>query len=277
MSSLTGGRHRAVAALARARERAYHPEPYAGQESFVSRDEVLELAAAAGVARGTRVLDLCCGVGGPGRLVARATGCELLGIDLDPGALALAREAAAGDATLAARSPRFVAAAVPEVPLRGPFEVALLVETFLAFPDKPRLLAAVERLLAPGGRFAFTCEEGLPLTAAERASMPGGDTVWLVELPALLAMLAQAGLAPRSLRDHTAAHARCARRLHDAFADDRAAIAAALGGPALAALLASHARWIEWLGNGRVRKLALVCRREGRPTANPEVFIDGEV
>jgi hypothetical protein len=107
--------------------------------------------------------------------------------------------------------------------------------------------------------------------------MPGGDTVWLVELPALLAMLAEAGLAPRSLRDHTAAHARCARRLHDAFADDRAAIAAALGGPALAALLASHARWIEWLGNGRVRKLALVCRREGRPTATPEVFIDGEV
>ena len=90
MSVASGSRHVEVAALALARQRAYHPEPYDGQESFVGRDEIVALAAAAGIGRGTRVLDLCCGIGGPGRLIARATGCRLYGVDLHPGALVLA-------------------------------------------------------------------------------------------------------------------------------------------------------------------------------------------
>ena len=63
----------------------------------------------------------------------------------------------------------------------GRFDVVLLLETMLAFPDKAALLAEVARVLEPGGRFAFTVEEGRPLTAGERARMPDADTVWLVE------------------------------------------------------------------------------------------------
>jgi hypothetical protein len=147
------------------------------------------------------------------------------------------------------------------LPLRRAFDVVLLVETFLAFPDKAGLLAAVADQLAPGGRFAFTCEEGAPLDAAERESIPGGDTIWPVELPALRELLARVGLAIRGLTDLTVAHAALARRLHDAFDADRLAISAALGETALAALMAAHARWVEWLAGGRLRKLALVCER----------------
>jgi SAM-dependent methyltransferase len=259
MSALGASRHLEVRALALARQRAYQPAPYDGQESFVGRDEVLALAAAAGIDGGMRVLDLCCGIGGPGRLIARATGCRLLGVDLQPGALALARDAARRDPELATRLPCLVAAEVPALPFAGGFDVVLLVETFLAFADKPRLLAAVARLLREGGRFAFTCEEGAPLDAAERAAMPAGDTVWPVPLLELETMLARAGLVIRSLQDHTAAHAARARRLRDAFGAEAAPIAAALGEAVLRHLLDSHALWVEWLTRGRVRKLAMVC------------------
>ena len=247
-------RRRAAAALARARREAYRPEPYTGQESFVSIHEVEALARAAGIGPGTQVLDLCCGVGGPGRALDRATGCRRLGVDRSVGALVLAREEARGGG-------RFLAAEVPRLPLAGRFEVVLLVETFLAFPDKASLLAAVAGLLVPGGRFAFTVEEGAPLSATERGAMPDGDTVWPLELPALRHLLAGSGLGLRSVADHTAAHALRARRLAVAFEADRTAIGAALGEPAADALVASHRLWARWLASRRLRKLAVVCRR----------------
>ena len=40
----------------------------------------------------------------------------------------------------------------------------LLFETMLAFPEKETLLQEIARALTTGGRFAFTMEEGLPLT-----------------------------------------------------------------------------------------------------------------
>ena len=247
-------RRGAVAALARARRHAYRPEPYAGQESFVSSHEVAALARAAGIGPGTRVLDLCCGVGGPGRIVVRATGCRLVGVDRGPDALGLARAAAAPGA-------RFVAAEVPALPFAARFDVVLLIETVLAFRDKAPLVAEVARLLAPGGRFALTVEEGPALAPAERAAMPGGGMVWPIELPALVRLLRASGLKPRSVADHTAAHALRARRLAQAFEADREAIASSLGEPALEALVTSHRLWAEWLARRRIRKLALVAER----------------
>ena len=62
--------------------------------------------------------------------------------------------------------------------IREPFDVVLLLETMLAFPEKERLLQGVSQALVTGGRFAFTLEEGVPLTDTERARMPDADTVW---------------------------------------------------------------------------------------------------
>ncbi|HEY8763297.1 MAG TPA: class I SAM-dependent methyltransferase [Solirubrobacteraceae bacterium] len=50
----------------------------------------------------------------------------------------------------------------------GPFDVVFLFETMLVFPEKEPLLGEISRALTTGGRFAFTMEEGLPLTEAER-------------------------------------------------------------------------------------------------------------
>ncbi len=73
--------------------------------------------------------------------------------------------------------------------------MVLLLETLLAFPDKEPLLRGIASALTIGGRFAFTVEEGSPLTAAERAAMPDAETVWLVPLPDLLSCLELVGTA----------------------------------------------------------------------------------
>src|SRR3954466_14899862 len=144
--------------------------------------EILALARAAGIGPGVSVLDLCCGVAGPGRLIARELGCTYLGVDSSAEAVDLARQLAAG------LDCRFEVARVPPVP-PGPFDVVLLLETMLAFPDKETLLREISRALMPGGRFAFTMEEGLPLTETERARMPDADTVWPTPLAEMLACL----------------------------------------------------------------------------------------
>src|ERR1700744_6206897 len=123
-------------ALHRARVSAYAPGEFIEQESFMGAAEILGLARAAGIAAGVTVLDLCCGVAGPGRFITRELGCTYLGVDLSAGALAIARERAAGLPC------RFELARIPPVP-EGPFDVILLLETMLAFPDKAQLLRGV--------------------------------------------------------------------------------------------------------------------------------------
>ena len=240
-------------ALRRAREAADGPGAFAGQESFMTASEIRALAARAGVGPGVGVLDLCCGAGGPGRLLARELGCDYLGVDASESAVALARERADGLPC------RFAVARVPPLP-PGRFDVVLLLETLLAFEDTDALLGAIAAALAPGGRFAFTLEEGRALTAAERAAMPDADTVWLTPLDELTASLERAGLTITTVEDHSAAQRATARALADAYAADGAAIAAEVGRRALDELLAAHRLWVDWLQQGRVRKLALIAR-----------------
>jgi len=243
-----------VAALERARVAAYPPGEYVEQESFMLGSEIVALAAQAGIARDVSVLDLCCGVAGPGRSITRELGCSYLGVDLSSSAIEIARARARGLPC------RFEVGRIPPVP-RGPFDVVLLLETLLAFPDKDLLLEHVSSALTPGGRFAFTIEAGQPLTDAERERMPDADTVWLMPLDELLACLDRVGLAVGWQEDHSQTHRAVADSLIEAFAADARDIAAQIGDQALDELLAGHRLWSDWLREGRVRKLALVAER----------------
>jgi hypothetical protein len=149
---------------------------------------------------------------------------------------------------------------VPPVPT-GPFEVVLLLETMLAFADKETLVAGISKALRIGGRFAFTLEEGLPLTAAERGSMPDADTVWLTALPDMLALLEDAGLQVRWQDECSESHRAMVDSLIAAFAADADAISAQIGRQALDELIAAHQLWSDWLQSGRVRKFAFVAEK----------------
>ena len=239
-------------ALERARTIAYAPGEYVGQESFMGAGEILALARQAKVGPGVSVLDVCCGVAGPGRFITATLDCAYLGVDSSPSAIALAREHTQGLCC------RFEVAEVPPLP-SGPFEVVLLLETMLAFSDKETLLCDVARALAPGGRFACTVEVGEPLTNAERRTMPDADTVWPVDRAALAACLDRAGLRVRWMEDVSDAHRARAEALTSAYAGDQAAIASLIGGRATDELLRAHQLWSQWLATGRVRKFAVVA------------------
>jgi len=243
-----------VHALERAREAAFPQGEYVGQESFVTASGIRVLADRAGIRPGVSVLDVCCGVAGPGRLLARERGCTYLGVDSSASAVEVARERATGLAC------RFEVAEVPPLP-PGTFDVVLLLETMLAFRDKEALVGAISDALTPGGRFGFTLEEGEPLSDVERAAMPDADTVWLTPLAEMRALLERAGLAVRWQEDWSDAHRVVADLLIAAFTADEAAIAAGIGRQALDELLAAHRLWSDWLAMGRVRKLAVVAEK----------------
>jgi SAM-dependent methyltransferase len=243
-----------VEALRQARVSAYSPGEFVEQESFMRATEIRALAEEAGIAPGVSVLDLCCGIAGPGRFITEQLGCTYLGVDLSSSAIDIARESA-GDLPC-----RFEVLRIPPIP-SGPFDVVLLLETMLAFPEKEMLLQEISGALTTGGRFAFTMEEGLPLTASERERMPAADTVWLTPLEEMLAFLERAGLAVRWQDDFSRSHRAVADSLIHAFAADATEIAAHIGRPALEELLAAHRLWSEWLREGRVRKIGFVAEK----------------
>ena len=241
-------------ALHRARTEAFAPGEFVGQESFMTAAEIRALALRAGIGPGVSVLDLCCGVAGPGRFLTRELHCAYLGVDASASAIALARERS-GDLPC-----QFAVAQIPPLPA-GAFDIVLLLETMLAFEDKDAMVRQTFPALRPGGRFAFTVEEGQPLTAAERAAMPDADTVWLTPLDEITAYLERAGVVLTWQEDLSAGHRATAQALAAAFAADAEDIAARIGRRALDDLVAAHRLWIEWLGSGRVRKFAVVAER----------------
>jgi SAM-dependent methyltransferase len=216
--------------------------------------EIRRLAHQARVGPGVSVLDLCCGVAGPGRMITADSGCRYLGIDHSASALASARQ-------LAGNLPcRFEQAHIPPLP-GGRFEVIFLLETMLAFPDKDALAGEVARVLEPGGRFAFTVEEGRPLTRQERARMPAADTVWPIGLAELTGVLRDAGLAVTWQQEHSSAHRAIATALLRCYRADSPQIAGQIGKQATAELITAHQLWSDWLGSGRVRKFAMVAEK----------------
>jgi ubiquinone/menaquinone biosynthesis C-methylase UbiE len=244
-----------LTALERARATAYPAGEYVGQESFMQAAEVRRLALQARVSPGVSVLDLCCGVAGPGRMITAESGCHYLGVDHSASALATARQ-------LAGKLPcRFELVHLPPLP-EGRFEVVLLLETMLAFPDKDALTGEVARVLEPGGRFAFTVEEGRPLTQQERARMPAADTVWPIELEELTGVLRNAGLSVTWRQEYSSAHHAIATALLRCYRADSPQIAGQIGKQATAELITAHQLWSDWLGSGRVRKFAIVAEKQ---------------
>ena len=112
-----------------------------------------ELAGAAGLEPGSRVLDLGCGIGGPARQLAATFGCSVTGVDLSPGFIDAATYLTAR-CGLSDRV-RFHVGDALQLPFEtGAFDRAFLQHVAMNIEDRAALYAGIRRVLAPGGRLA---------------------------------------------------------------------------------------------------------------------------
>ncbi len=111
----------------------------------------LRLAELAGVSSGARVVDVASAAGVTALLLARQFGCEAVGVDLGARAIAQARRAAGAGERVS-----FLVGDAEAMPLPDAgFDVALSECSLCTFPDKPRAIAEMARVVRAGGRIAL--------------------------------------------------------------------------------------------------------------------------
>lgn len=124
-----------------------------GDETKEEAQEALVrfLVEKAEVRRGSRVLDVGCGIGGTSIWLARNLGCDTTGITLSPVQVDMARRLAA-EAGVASR---FLLMDAEEIALEGTFDALWMVGVLGHLPDQRAFVARSGRLLASSGRFVL--------------------------------------------------------------------------------------------------------------------------
>jgi ubiquinone/menaquinone biosynthesis C-methylase UbiE len=125
------------------------------QDHYGGLAAVETLARRAGIGAGSRVLDVCAGLGGPARVLAHRRGCRVAACEINHG------RAAGGH-----RLTRLVGLALRIVTVRADavslpfrstsFDACISQEGLLHIDDKAAVLGECHRVLAEGGRLAFT-------------------------------------------------------------------------------------------------------------------------
>jgi ubiquinone/menaquinone biosynthesis C-methylase UbiE len=145
--------------------------------SFLTLPEMRGMAAELRLTTDSTLVDLACGMGGPGLWIARETGARLIGIDVSAVALENARARAlalhmSGQARFAPGT--FARTGLDPASADG----AMSVDALQYAPDKQAALDEAARVLRPGGRLVFACFElepervaGLPVLGTD----PVGD------------------------------------------------------------------------------------------------------
>jgi SAM-dependent methyltransferase len=131
--------------------------PPGTRAGVVAAEAIPELAGELRLGPGSTVLDLACGRGAYGLLIAKETGASLIGVDFSAQALTEAREQAArmGVRDASFRLGELTATGLPDASVE-----AVLCTDAIQFPDEPSVAYdEIRRVLQPGGRVALTCWE----------------------------------------------------------------------------------------------------------------------
>jgi demethylmenaquinone methyltransferase/2-methoxy-6-polyprenyl-1,4-benzoquinol methylase len=139
------------------------------------------LVASVGAESNQRVLDVATGTGMVARALARATGCQVVGVDQSRQMLARARAVTAGIPSLAGRI-SFIEAYAERLPFAdGEFDHVTFTYLLRYVDDPEATLRELARVLKPGGRLA-SLEFGVPSRAPARGLWRGYTRVGLPAL-----------------------------------------------------------------------------------------------
>jgi sarcosine/dimethylglycine N-methyltransferase len=174
------------------------------------------LAASARIGAGSKVVDLCAGLGGPARYLAHRYGADVTGVELTP-----ARVAGAAELTRRVGldgQVRVIEGNVMDLPLQDArYDAVVSQEALLHVPDIARAFAEAHRVLRPGGRIAFTnWVVHQPLPEAQRQLLwDGMAAASLIGIDEHAGLLRDAGFAIEAMEDETQAWGTIlAERLH---------------------------------------------------------------
>jgi arsenite methyltransferase len=163
----------------------------------------LRLAQLAGVAPGDRVLDVACGSGASALLLARELGCVTVGVDLGARAIEHARRA-----TPAGARASFLVGDAETLPLPdASFDVALSECSLCTFPDKPRAIAEMARVVRLGGTIAIADVTADPDALPARLRTAAARVACVADAQsadAYAALLRDAGCEPLAIEPHDA-------------------------------------------------------------------------
>jgi SAM-dependent methyltransferase len=164
------------------------------------------LAQRARIGIGSKVADLCAGLGGPARYLAHRYGAIVTGIELTP-----ARVAGAAELSRLVgldRQVRVIEGNVMDLPLPDASQDAVVSqEALLHVPDLSRAFAEAHRVLCAGGRMAFTnWVVHRPLLETHRQLLwDGMAAASLLSIEQHAVALREAGFEIESVEDETAA------------------------------------------------------------------------
>jgi SAM-dependent methyltransferase len=140
--------------LARVRHEAYGED--IGQNSWLTADEYRVYAAWLQVGAGSRVLEVGCGAGGPALFLARTTGAQVIGVDINAHGIA-AGNAMAHEQRLEARVRFEQVDASGALPFAdGHFDALVCIDAINHLPDRLKVLREWTRVVKARGRLLFT-------------------------------------------------------------------------------------------------------------------------
>ena len=224
------------------RHMGFLPDTRAG---VLTAEAIRELADELRLSPGSTLLDLACGRGAYGLLLAQRSGASLIGVDFSAQALAEAGEQAArmGVSNASFRVGELTATGLPDASVE-----AVLCTDAIQFPDEPAIAySEIRRVLKPGGRVVLTSWE--PLDRDDERISPR------VRRADLGAGLRQAGFADVEVLGRPA----WLEREHALWEE-----AAALDpgdDPALRSFHAEGVKSLQWTGLGLLRRVLAVAAK----------------